>query len=424
MKALVVGGGGREHAIVRALRRSPQVEEVLCAPGNAGIAADALCLPEVAADDVAAIVAAAQEHGVGLVAVGPEAGLVAGAVDALEAAGIPAFGPTKAAAELEGSKAFAKELMEEAGVPTADYALLRSRKEALERLASTSYPTVLKADGLAAGKGVIICQSEAEAREAIDVFFTEQRFGSTTVVLEEFLEGEELSLLALCDGENVVPLAPAQDYKRIFDGDQGPNTGGMGSYSPVPGFGPAEVEEIVERVHRPVVAAMAARGVPFHGVLYAGLMIGADGPKVLEFNARFGDPETQAVLPRLRSDLADLFLAAREPGGLAGASAEFDDNWAVTVVLASAGYPESSSKGDVIGGLAEAAAIAELTHAGTAERDGEIVTAGGRVLNVTGLGASPAEARDRAYDAAGRIAFDGMQVRTDIAARAVERVPN
>jgi phosphoribosylamine---glycine ligase len=424
LKALVVGGGGREHAIVRALRRSPQVEEVLCAPGNAGIAADAECLPEVAADDVPAIVAAAQEHGVGLVAVGPEAGLVAGAVDALEAAGIPAFGPTKAAAELEGSKAFAKELMEEAGVPTADYALLRSREEALERLASTSYPTVLKADGLAAGKGVIICQSEAEAREAIDVFFTEQRFGSTTVVLEEFLEGEELSLLALCDGENVVPLAPAQDYKRIFDGDQGPNTGGMGSYSPVPGFGPAEVEEIVERVHRPVVAAMAARGVPFHGVLYAGLMIGADGPKVLEFNARFGDPETQAVLPRLRSDLAELFLAAREPGGLAGRSAEFDENWAVTVVLASAGYPESSSKGDAIGGLAEAAAIAEVTHAGTAERDGEIVTAGGRVLNVTGLGASPAEARDRAYDAAGRIAFEGMQVRTDIAARAVERVPN
>jgi phosphoribosylamine--glycine ligase len=409
---------------VRALRRSVQVEEVLCAPGNAGIAADAECLPVVAADDAAAIVAAAQLNGVDLVVVGPEAGLVAGAVDALEAAGIAAFGPTKAAAELEGSKAFAKELMEEAGVPSADYRLLRSREEALERLASTAYPTVLKADGLAAGKGVIICQTEEEAREAVDVFFTEQRFGQTTVVLEEFLEGEELSLLAICDGENVVPLAPAQDYKRIFDGDLGPNTGGMGSYSPVPGFGAAEVEEIVELVHRPVVATMAARGVPFHGVLYAGLMIGADGPKVLEFNARFGDPETQAVLPRLRSDIADLFLAAREPGGLAGVSAEFDDNWAVTVVLASAGYPESSSKGDAISGLAEAAAIAELTHAGTAQRGGEIVTAGGRVLNVTGLGASPAEARNRAYDAAGRIAFEGMQVRTDIAARAVERVPN
>ena len=409
---------------MKALRRSPQVTEVLCAPGNAGIAADAECLPQVAADDAAAIVAAAREHGVDLVAIGPEAGLVAGAVDALEEAGIPAFGPTKAAAELEGSKAFAKELMQEAGVPTASHVLLRSREEALEHLAGSAYPTVLKADGLAAGKGVIICPSEVEAREAIDVFFTEQRFGSTTVVAEEFLEGEELSLLAICDGENVVPLAPAQDYKRIFDGDQGPNTGGMGSYSPVPGFGAAEVEEIVDRVHRPIVAAMAARGVPFHGVLYAGLMIGAEGPKVLEFNARFGDPETQAVLPRLRSDLAELFLAAREPGGLAGASAEFADEWAVTVVLASAGYPESSSKGDVIGGLEAAAKIAEVTHAGTAERGGEIVTAGGRVLNVTGLGTSPAEARDRAYDAARRISFEGMQIRTDIAARAVERVPS
>ncbi|HWO47517.1 MAG TPA: phosphoribosylamine--glycine ligase [Solirubrobacterales bacterium] len=416
MKVLVVGGGGREHAIVRALRRSPQVTDVLCAPGNAGIAADAECLPEVATDDAVAIVAAAQEHGVDLVAVGPEAGLVAGAVDALEEAGIPAFGPTKAAAELEGSKAFAKELMEEAGVPTAGHVLLRSREEALERLAESDYPTVLKADGLAAGKGVIICQDEGEARAAVDVFFTEQRFGSTTVVLEEFLEGEELSLLAICDGENVVPLAPAQDYKRIFDGDRGPNTGGMGSYSPVPGFGAAEVEEIVERVHRPVVAAMAARGVPFHGVLYAGLMIGAEGPKVLEFNARFGDPETQAVLPRLRSDLAELFLAAREPGGLAGAAAEFEDNWAVTVVLASAGYPESASKGDVITGLAEAAEIAEVTHAGTAERDGDVVTAGGRVLNVTALGRDPAVAREAAYAAADVIRFDGMQMRRDIAA--------
>ncbi|HEY8501523.1 MAG TPA: ATP-grasp domain-containing protein, partial [Solirubrobacterales bacterium] len=214
MKALVVGGGGREHAIVRALRRSPQVDDVLCAPGNAGIAADAECLPDVAADDAAAIVAAAQEHGVDLAAIGPEAGLVAGAVDALEKAGIPAFGPSRAAAEIEGSKAFAKELMEEAAVPTASHVLLRSRTDALEQLATTSYPTVLKADGLAAGKGVIICQSEDEARAAVDVFFTEQRFGSTTVVLEQFLEGEELSLLAICDGENVVPLAPAQDYKR------------------------------------------------------------------------------------------------------------------------------------------------------------------------------------------------------------------
>jgi phosphoribosylamine--glycine ligase len=423
LKTLVIGSGGREHAVVRALRRSSSAPEVLCAPGNAGIAADAECFPEVAADDVGAIVALATEEGVDLAVIGPEAALVVGAVDALEAAGIPAFGPTQAAAELEGSKAFAKELMAAAGVPTASHVLLRTREEADAALAAATYPTVLKADGLAAGKGVILCADEAEARGALDVYFTEQRFGATAVVMEEFLEGEELSLLALCDGEHVVPLSPAQDYKRIFDGDEGPNTGGMGSYSPVPGLaGAAEIEEIVERVHRPIVAAMAERGTPFHGILYAGLMMTADGPKVIEFNVRFGDPETQAVLPRLRSDLVDLFRAAREPGGLAGMSAEFDDDWAVTVVLASAGYPESSSKGDVIHGLEEAAAIAEVTHAGTAARDGEIVTAGGRVLNVTGLGPDPATARERAYDAAGRISFDGMQVRSDIAARAVARV--
>jgi phosphoribosylamine--glycine ligase len=309
-------------------------------------------------------------------------------------------------------------------VPTAAHVVVRSRAEAVEEPTRSPYPVVLKADGLAAGKGVIIASTEAEAREAVEVFFVERRFGETEVVLEEHLEGDELSLLALCDGENVLPLAPAQDYKRILDGDRGPNTGGMGSYSPVPGFDAATTNEIADAVHGPIVDLMAQRDTPYHGVLYAGLMITADGPKVLEFNCRFGDPETQAVLPRLRSDLAELCLASREPNGLAGVAAEFAEDWAVTVVLASAGYPSSSSTGDVIGGLDEAAALegVELTHAGTVRTEDGIVTAGGRVLNVTGLGATPGEARDRAYAAADLISFDGMQRRNDIAARAVERV--
>jgi phosphoribosylamine--glycine ligase len=421
VKVLVVGGGGREHALVRALARSPHDPELVCCPGNAGIADDARLL-DVDAEEVDSIVAAARDEGVELVVVGPEAPLVSGVVDALEEAGVPAFGPRADAARIEGSKLHAKRVMADAGVPTASHTVLRTRDEALEHLSCAPYPAVLKADGLAAGKGVIIGATEADAREAVETFFVERRFGDTEVLLEEHLEGEELSLLALCDGENVVPLAPAQDYKRIGDGDTGPNTGGMGSYSPVPRFDADAAEEIADRVHRPVVETLRRGGTRYHGVLYAGLMITADGVKVLEFNCRFGDPETQAVLPRLDSDLLQLCLAAREPGGLAGADARFSDDWAVTVVLASAGYPASSSKGDVIRGLEDAGGPGvEVLHAGTARRNGDLLTAGGRVLNVTGLGPTPHAAREQAYDSARRISFEGMQMRTDIAARAVER---
>jgi phosphoribosylamine---glycine ligase len=307
-------------------------------------------------------------------------------------------------------------------VPTASHVVFRDRDEAAAHLACASYPAVLKADVLAAGKGVIVAPGEREARAALDVFFGEKRFGETEVVLEEFVDGEELSLLALCDGERAVPLAPAQDYKRIFDGDEGPNTGGMGSYSPVPGFDDERTREIALAAHQPIVDELRRRGTPFHGVLYAGLMMTDAGPKVLEYNCRFGDPETQAVLPRLRSDLLALLEAASTPGGLAGVEPEWSPDWAVTLVLASRGYPESASKGDPISGLDEAAESAEVLHAGTAAAGDRIVTAGGRVLNVTALGSTPGEARDRAYEAAERIEFDGRQMRTDIAARAVEGV--
>jgi phosphoribosylamine--glycine ligase len=335
--------------------------------------------------------------------------------------GVAAFGPGRQAARIEGSKAYAKELMRDVGVPTASHTVFRDREEAAAHLACASYPAVLKADVLAAGKGVIIATDEREAREALDVFFGEKRFGETEVVLEELLEGEELSLLAACDGERALPLAPAQDYKRIFDGDTGPNTGGMGSYSPVPGIDPDYARAMVASIHQPIVDELHRRGTPYHGILYAGLMMTAGGPRVLEYNCRFGDPETQAVLPRLRSDLLDLLEGAVQRGGLAGVEPQWSPNWAVTVVLASRGYPASSSKGDEITGLdAIDSHDVEVLHAGTAERDGTVVTNGGRVLNVTGVGATPGEARSRAYAAAERIEFDGKQMRTDIAARPTE----
>jgi len=412
VRVLVVGAGGREHAIVRTLLRSPQAPEVLCAPGNAGIRRDARPL-DAPADDPAALAAAARDAGVDLVVVGPEAPLVAGLADALHAGGVRCFGPVAAAARLEGSKAYSKEIMAAAGVPTAAYELVRDVETGMAAI--TGYPAVIKADGLAAGKGVAIAASEAEARAALHEMLVERRFGDVPVVVEEFLDGDELSLLALCDGERAIPLAPARDFKRIGDGDTGPNTGGMGCFSPVPGTD-ALVRDAIASVHQPVVDELARRGTPFHGVLYAGLMLGSQGPKVLEFNVRFGDPETQVVLPRLRSDLLALLLAATEPGGLAGAQLDWDPRAAVCVVLASRGYPASSSSGDVIIGLDALPPGAEAFHAGTAERDGDVVTAGGRVLGITALGADRASARTAAYAAADMVAFDGSQRREDIAA--------
>ena len=410
----MVGAGGREHAIVRALARSPQRPELLCAPGNPGMARDAAILPGADPADVHGLARAAADAGVDLVVVGPEVPLVAGLADACAEAGIACFGPQAAAARLEGSKAFAKELMGAAGVPTAAHAVVETVEDGMAAI--TGYPAVIKADGLAAGKGVIIAAGEAEARAALEAMLVERRFGEQPVVVEEFLDGDELSVLAICDGEAALPLAPARDFKRIGEGDTGPNTGGMGAFSPVAEIDAAFVDRVRTDVHEPILAELARRGTPFHGVLYAGLMLTAEGPKVLEYNVRFGDPETQVVLPRLRSDLLDLLVRATRPGGLEGARLEWDSRAAVTVVLASRGYPASSSSGDVIAGLEHVPEGVEITHAGTAERDGRIVTAGGRVLNVTALGDGVPAARAAAYAAADVIAFDGRQLRRDIAA--------
>jgi phosphoribosylamine--glycine ligase len=398
VKVLVVGSGGREHALAWSLARSARLGELHAAPGNPGIAALATCHP-ARADDPASIVPLAAELRVDLVVVGPEAPLVAGLADELRHRGIAVFGPGAAAARLEGSKAFAKEVMEAAGVPTA------------RALAVARPPCVVKADGLAAGKGVWVCSTQDE----LDAGLRAAESLGQPFHVEEFLEGDEVSIFALCDGVHALPLPAAQDYKRSEDADEGANTGGMGSYSPLAGLSDADVAELVELTCTPVVRELAMRRTPFVGVLFAGLMLTADGPRVLEYNCRFGDPETQSLLPRLEGDVLDA-LAACAGGSVAGVTLPVSAQAAVTLVLAARDYPERGDSGTPIDGVADAEALGALVfHAGTAMRDGRLVTAGGRILNVTALGDSLAAARAAAYEAASRIDFAGVRFRTDIA---------
>jgi phosphoribosylamine--glycine ligase len=424
MKILVAGSGGREHALCWKLSRSPLVTQLFCAPGNAGIAQIATCLQ-------GDIVEIAQRIGADFVVVGPDGMLADGLIDRLQAAGIAAFGPTQEAAQLESSKIFCKELMRKYGIPSGGFHAFETPDKAREFLSTRdeNEKLVVKADGLAVGKGVVVASTRDEAIAAVDevlgIASATVKGASTRVVIEEFLEGEEVSLLALCDGENVLPLVPAQDHKRASDGDTGPNTGGMGCYSPVPVFTKALYAEAVATVLKPVVAALRAEGITFRGVLYAGLMLTKKGMRVLEFNARFGDPETQVVLPRLQSDLLPLLLACSgderfREYSLMHLSCDWTSQAAVCVVMASRGYPGNYEKGAVLFGLDEAQKIgATIFHAGTALHDGDIVASGGRVLGVTALGENFHQARETAYAAVEKIGFDGAHFRRDIGARAM-----
>ena len=422
MRVLVVGGGGREHALAWRLAPSPLVEELLVAPGNAGIASVARCVA-VPADDIPGITALVERERIDLTVIGPEAPLVAGLADDLVARGHVVFGPSAASARIEGSKAWAKELMLRHRIPTARAGAFTTLEPAIAFVDELGGRAVVKADGLAAGKGVTVAADRSQAVVALEDALVRGAFGDAgaTVLVEEVMEGPEVSAFALCDANTVVPFELSQDFKRIGDGDVGPNTGGMGAYSPVPSV-PADVESrIWSQIVVPTFEALRAEGSGFRGLLYAGLMLTADGPKVVEFNCRFGDPETEVVLPRLRSDLAELLLACATDR-LADVKVDWLDDAAVTVVLASGGYPGAYTTGAEIRGLPEAAALESVSvfHAGTTERDGRVVTAGGRVLAVSALGPTLNDARARAYEACGRLSFDGMQYRRDIAETAAE----
>ncbi|KAA5605088.1 phosphoribosylamine--glycine ligase [Roseospira marina] len=426
MNILVVGGGGREHAVCWALRRSARCGGLWCAPGNAGIASVAACLPDVGAEDLDGILSACATHAIDLVVVGPEAPLVAGLVDRLEAAGIAAVGPSAAAAQLEGSKAFMKAVLDRAGVPTARFQAFTDAEAAKAYVMETGAPLVVKADGLAAGKGVLMCETESEALAAVDAMLSEGAFGAAgaAIVIEEWLRGEEASVFALCDGTTAVSLGAAQDHKRVGEGDTGPNTGGMGAYAPAPVVDPAMELRIMTEIVQPTIDAMAAAGTPFKGILFAGLMIDDAGPKVLEFNVRFGDPECQALMVRLDGDLLDLLEAAAHGRLEDGPLPRWRDEAALVVVMAADGYPGAYQKGSVIGGLDAAGAVDGVTvfHAGTkAGPDGAVLAAGGRVLGVTALGASVAEAQARAHAAIDRLDWPEGFCRRDIGWRAIAR---